>query len=821
MQTLIQDLRYGARTLLKQPGFTLIAVLTLALGIGANTAIFSLVNAILLKPLPVAEPWQLISLYTVDEKNRQQFFNLAPISYPNFKDYREQNQVFSGLVAHQQVALSLSTGKEAQQVTGEIVSGEYFDVLGVKASLGRTFLPEEDRTPGTHPVVVLSHRLWQTQFGGAADLVGKTVRLNNQNFTVVGVAPRNFTGTNLLAPVDAWVPMMMYAQVFTGPLREYFNDRRALLLNVTGRLKPNVSQAQAEESLKTLARGLEQQFPRDNEKRSVALVPLPQTAINPNLRDNFVRAGALLMSVVGLVLLIACANVANLLLARALGRRREIAIRLALGAGRGRLIRQLLTESLLLALLGGGLGLLCAVWARSVLWSFRPPFLEDTHLDISLNAAVLGFTLLISLLTGALFGLAPALRATRADLVTDLKDKSAQQQRERHGLNLRNALVVTQVALSMVALCGAGLFLRSLQNAQRLDPGFETEKLALLSFNIGTLGYNEAQGQEFYRRALERAQSVPGVRVAAISSNGPFGGGFQRSVTPEGETLPPGSRGILTTTNNIGPQYLEALGMRLRSGRQFTEMDQPESPHVAIVNEAAARRFWPGQDVIGKRFRFYGDEFWHEVAGVVNNTTLFTLGEDPQPQIFLPLRQHYAPAVTVYARTDGAPEQVLSTLQRELQSLDPNLALVGVQTMPQVLAQALWAPRIGAALLSIFGVLALLLAALGLYGVLAYLVRQRTQEIGVRLALGAPRRNILTLVLKQGMTLVGIGVAVGIGAGLLATRLLASLLYDVSLFDPVAFLAMPALLIVIALLGCYIPARRATQVDPLVALRNE
>jgi predicted permease len=322
MQTLIQDLRYGARTLLKQPGFTLIAVLTLALGIGANTAIFSLVNAILLKPLPVAEPWQLISLYTVDEKNRQQFFNLAPISYPNFKDYREQNQVFSGLVAHQQVALSLSTGKEAQQVTGEIVSGEYFDVLGVKASLGRTFLPEEDRTPGTHPVVVLSHRLWQTQFGGAADLVGKTVRLNNQNFTVVGVAPRNFTGTNLLAPVDAWVPMMMYAQVFTGPLREYFNDRRALLLNVTGRLKPNVSQAQAEESLKTLARGLEQQFPRDNEKRSVALVPLPQTAINPNLRDNFVRAGALLMSVVGLVLLIACANVANLLLARALGRRR-------------------------------------------------------------------------------------------------------------------------------------------------------------------------------------------------------------------------------------------------------------------------------------------------------------------------------------------------------------------------------------------------------------------------------------------------------------------------------------------------------------------
>jgi predicted permease len=821
MQTLLQDLRYGARVLLKKPGFTLAAVLSLALGIGANTAIFTLVNALLLKPLPVAEPARLVSVFGTDEKNRGQFLNYMGLSYPNFKDYRDENQVFDGLLAHQQIALNLATSQEPQQVTGEIVSGNYFDVLGVKAAAGRTFLPEEDRTPGAHPVAVLSHSLWQTRFGGDRTLVGKTVRLNNQSFTVVGIAPENFRGTNLLAPADLWVPLMMHEQVFTGVFREYFNDRRALLMNATARLKPGVTIEQAESAMKNLAANLEQQHPRDNEKRSITLVPLSLSAINPNFRQVFVRSGALLMTIVGLVLLIACANVANLLLVRAAGRRKEIAVRLALGAGRGRLIRQLLTESLLLALLGGLGGLIIAAWGRSALWSFRPPFLEDTAIDTGLSGEVLGFTLLLTLLTGVLFGLAPALRATRVALVTELKDKSTQANRDARLFSLRNALVVVQVALSLVALIGAGLFLRSLRSAQQINPGFETQKMGVLSFNVGTLGYTEAQGHEFYRRVQERVAAVPGVESAAVASNPPFGGGFQRSVTPEGEALPAGSRGILTTVNSVGLKFFETLNIPLLGGRQFSDVDREGVTQVAIINEAAAKRFWPGQDVIGKRFRFYGDDFLHEIVGLARNTAVFNIGEDPVPQIFLPLRQHYAPAVTLFVRAQGDPAAALGTVRRELQNLDTNLPLVGVLTLTEIVERGLWAPRMGAALLGVFGALALLLAAIGLYGVLAYSVSQRTQEIGLRMALGAGRSNILALVIRQGMTLVATGVVLGIGAGLLATRLVANLLYNVGAADPVTFVAMPLLLLFVAMLACYLPARRAMKVDPMIALRYE
>jgi predicted permease len=805
----------------KQPGFTLVAVLSLALGIGANTAIFTLVNAILLKPLPVAEPSRLVSVFGTDEKNRGQFLDYMPISQPNFKDYRDQNTVFAGLFAHQLLPLALTTRTAPQQITAEIASGNYFETLGVNAGLGRIFTPAEDTTPGAHPVVVLSHALWQTRFGAEPSLLGQTVKLNNHSFTVIGIAPEGFRGTNLLAPADLWVPMMMHEQVFTGVFREFFNDRRALLMNVTGRLKPGVTLEQAESAMKSIASALEQQYPRDNEKRSVTLVPLPVSAINPNLRDAFVKSGALLMSVVGVVLLIACANVANLLLVRATARRREIAIRLALGAGRVRLLRQLLTESLLLALFGGGLGLLLAVWGRSLLWSFRPPFLQDASLDISLNGTVLGFTLLLSLLTGLVFGLAPALRAARSELVSELKDKVSQTSHEHRWFSLRNALVVVQVALSLVALLGAWLFVRSLHNAQQIHPGFETERMMALSFQVGALGYNEAQGQEFYRRVQERTATIPGVQMTAISSNAPFAGGFQRSVTPEGETLPQGSRGILSTTNSIGLHYFETLGTPLLNGRLFTDADHADVTPVAIINEAAAKRFWPGQNAVGKRFRFFGDEAYREVVGIVATTVVGNLGEEPQPQFYLPLRQSYADSATLYVRTQADPASVLNAVRQAVQNLEPNLPLTNVQTMREVLQLGLWAPRMGAVLLGIFGVLALLLASVGLYGVLAYTVSQRTQEIGIRMALGANARAVLRMVLQQGMALVLAGVGGGLIVGLFVTRMLTSLLFAVSAADPLTFVAMPVLLLLVALLACCVPAWRATKVDPMIALRYE
>ena len=820
LEILWQDLRYGIRLLRTKPGFAAAAVLSLALGIGANTTIFTLVNALLLRPLPVTAPAQLVSVYGTDENNRGQFLSYTPLSYLNFRDYREQSRVFSGLVAHTRIAMSLTTAGEPQQAPAEIVSADYFDVLGVKAFLGRTFTSEEDKILGAQPVVVLSHALWQTRFGGAPTLVGKTVRLNNLNYTVIGIAPQHFRGTDLAAASDLWIPMMMHDHVFTGAMRDYFNSRRSILMDVTGRLKPGVSFGQAEGEMKAIAARLEQQYPRENVKRGVSMIPLSHSAIHPNFRRVFVQSGAMLMAVVGLVLLIACANVANLLLVRSEARRREIAMRLALGARRGRLVRQLLTESFMLAGLGGALGLLLAVWGRELLWALRPPFLQNTSIDISLNGKVLGFTLLLSLLTSLIFGLAPAWRASRAELVADLKGKSAQASHGHRWFSLRHALIVFQVALSLVALIGAGLFLRSLHHARRINPGFETEKMMTLSFVVGALGYSEAQGQEFYRRAEQRVETIPGVERAAVSSVAPFAWGFHRTVTPDGGTLP-GGQGILVTTNQVCLKYFDALGIALLDGRQFTERDREGVSRIAIINEAAASLFWPGQNAIGKRFRFYGDDSSREIVGLARNTVALNLGEEPQPQIFLPIQQNYSPAVTLFVRTQGNPADVLNAVRREVQSLDQNLPLVNIKTLPEILGEALWAPRMSAALLGFFGALALVLAAVGLYGVMAYTVTERKREIGIRLALGAERDQILLLVLKRGLGLVAVGALLGVGAGWLALRMLTNLLYDVSVVDPLTFVAMPTLLFLVALVACYLPARRAMKVDPLLTLRCE
>jgi predicted permease len=820
MTTLLQDLRYGARMLVKKPALTVVAVISLALGIGANTTIFTLINAVFLNPLPVREASRLMTVFGTDEKNKGNFLNFMPVSHPNFEDYRRANDVFSGLVAFMGVGMSLSTGGEPEQVGGLMVSGDYFDVLGVKAAVGRTFGAEEDRTPGAHPVVVLGHGLWQRRFGGDRSIVGKQITLNNHSFTVIGVAPENFRGTFAIGNTDFWVPTAMRDQVLTGQLREWFTTRRALLFNVVGRLKDGVTKEQAEASMRAIGSRLEREYPNDNEQRSVMLMPLTESAINPNFRPVFVRAGGLLMTVVALVLLIACANVANLLLARATARKKEMAVRAALGAGRMRIVRQLLTESVLLSLMGGLAGLAVAYWGRDLLWSFRPPFFDQNAIDLSLDPRVLGFTLLLSLLTGLLFGLAPALQVSRPDLVTELKDRSSQPQQGRR-FSLRNLLVVAQVALSLVALVGAGLFVKSLRNAQQIDPGFETEKLAVMTFNLGAQGYTAERGQEFYRQVRERVAGVAGVAAAAVATNPPFGGGLLRSVFVEGREVAPGGRGILTDVNTIGLGYFETLGIPLLKGRDFAPTDRENTPRVAVINEAMARRFWPGEEAIGKRFRFHGDQAPIEIVGVVRNSTVINLGEDPRPVAYTPLLQNYAPQVTLHVRTAGSPDSVLGTVRREVQALERNLPLQNVNTVGEIIAQALWAPRMGAGLLGLFGLLALLLAGVGLYGVISYSVGQRTQEIGVRMALGARAVDILRMVVGQGVVLVVVGVGVGIAAALALTRPVSTLLYSVNAADPLIYAGVAAVLVVTALVACYVPARRAMKVDPLVALRYE
>lgn len=821
METLIQDVRYGLRMLFRNPGFTLVAVLSLALGIGANTTIFTLVNTVLLHPIPVRDPERLVSLFMTDEKNKNNQFNLFQVSHLNYKDYRDQNGVFEETAAYVGSAINLSGGGEPEQIGGDLVSGNFFSLLGVEPALGRAFLPEEDKVDGAHPVTVLSDRLWRRRFAADPALVGKSITLNGQSFTVIGIAPRGFQGVNTLGGPDLWVPLAMHGQILSGFLAENFEDRRALLFNVVARLKPGVTLQQAESEIRIIAARLEKEYPAPNAGRSVTLLPVSQATVNPNIRRLFVVAGGLLMTVVGLVLLIACANVANLLLARATGRRKEIAIRLSMGAGRLRLVRQLLTESVVLALLGGAAGLLVAFWARDLLLAFRPPQAFFGEFGLDLDARVLLFTLLVSLATGVVFGLVPALQASRPDLVVELKERTGQPGHAGRRVNLRSALVVGQVALALVSLIGAGLFLRSLRNTERIDPGFDAGNLLTLSFDVGALGFDRVRGEEHHRRLLETVRAIPGVRSAALSANLPMGGGIGRTVFPEGQEAAAGAVGQFTTANEMSVGYFDTVGISIRRGRDINDMDREGAPLVVVINEAMAKQFWKREDAIGKRFKFFGDEAFREVVGVVEDTKIFTLGEDPQPQAYIPVLQFYNPGMTLNVRAAGDGAVLLPAVRREVQALQPTMPLTNVQTAGQLIAQVLWAPRMGAALLGIFGLIALVLAAIGIYGVMSYSVNQRTVEFGLRMALGASPRDVLRMVLRQGMLLVACGLLIGIVTALLATRLVGALLVGLSATDPMTYAFISLLLAAVAALAGYVPARRATRVDPMMALRSE
>jgi predicted permease len=806
MNGIAEDLRLGLRALAKNRAFAAAAVLSLALGIGANTTLFTLLDAILLRPLPVQDPASLVALYTVDSHNPGYLLS----SVPNFQDYRERNPVFSSLMLYSAVTMSVTRDGEPRLTVGQLVSGDYFTALGVRMARGRGFRPDEDAAPGARPVAVISHGLWTRQFDRDPRAVGGKIEIDGRPFDIIGVAPEGFQGLDKLISTDVWTPFMMYPQVY--PNVAWVTERRALAFSVVGRLKPGVSLRQAETAMNTLAANLEQRYPLENQGRRVKLVSLAEASISPRNRPAIANAGVALMTVATLVLLIACANVANLQLVRAAARTKEFAVRLAMGASRWRLVRQLLTESAMLGLAGGGAGLLLARWARDVLWAARPPMLAFAGVRLSLDPRVLFYTLGLSLATGLIFGLAPALRAATPDLAKDLKERSSQPQKSA----ARNTLVVGQVAFSLVALIGAGLFVRSLASALQMDPGFTPGHLGIVAFNLADQGYSQARGSGFQASVVERAAAIPGVVSAALAKDPPLHVSMARTATPEGQT----GQGRFTPTSPISPGYLRTMEIPLQRGRDFGPSDGPEAPRVTIVNEAAAAAWWPDQEALGKTIRFQGDPRPAEVIGVARNANYQSIGEPPQPLIYLCAGQYYFPMAVLYIRTEGDPAATLAAARAEVQSMDRGLPLQS-ETVGETIREALWAPRLAAWLLAVFGGLALLLSMVGIYGVTSYSVSQRAREIGVRAALGATPGQVQLLVLREGFRLAAAGSTAGLAIALLATSSVRKLLFGVSPWDPLTFIAAPLFLLLVAMAACWLPALRATRIDPANALRDE
>lgn len=812
MQTILQNLRYSLRRLRKSPGFAFIAILSLALGIGANTAIFSLVNTVLLRPLPVEQPERLVNVYTNLNKGRED----SIFSYPNYRDVRDRNDVFTGFMIYRIAPMSLSHQGNNERIWSYLVSGNYFDVLGVKAMLGRTFQPDEDQTRKSHPVAVMSYGTWQKRFAADPAIVGKTVLINGRNFTIVGVMPKDFVGTEVAYQAELFVPFMM-AEVIE-PGNDYLDCRSCDNIFAAGRLKPGVTRQQAEASLQTLMQQLAKEYPNDNEGRGVKVSPVG--LFLPSIRDSVMGFSWVLMAVVGLVLLIACVNLANLLVARATERKKEIAIRLAIGANRWQLIQQLLTESVLLSFIGGVLGLLLAFAITDYVGKIKLPMDISLTFDLRIDWRVMVFALGVSVFTGLLFGLLPALQSTKADLVQSLKDEGSVAGIRR--ARLRSTLVVAQMALSVLLLICAGLIVRSLQAAQTMRPGFNPANAVAMTFDVGLQGYDEARGRAFHKQVLERVKALPGVRHASLAMALPLSLNYNNNtVYIEGQPPTSNANLPLSVTNTVMPDYFAAMGIALR-GRDFTERDNKPESRVAIVNESFARRFWPGQEAIGKRFNFSGpnDPYW-EIIGIAADGKYDSLGEEQKIAVYRPMLRDYATWTSLIARTAGDPQAVIGAIRNEIRQLDPTLPISGVKTMQEHMNVPLFPARVAATVLGSFGVLALVLAAIGIYGVMAYSVSQRTREIGIRMALGALRHDVAKMIVGQGLKLVSMGVAIGLSAAFLLTRFLAVVLYGVSATDLMTFVAIPLLLAMIALLACYVPARRAANVDPMKALRHD
>jgi predicted permease len=803
--------------LIKSPGFTVVAFFAIALGIGVNTTIFSVVNALLLRPLPVGHPEQLVQMFTVDPRIGQQ-----ANSYLNYRDYAEQNSVFDGLAAYQFASMGMTVDGETTNIFGQLASGNYFSVLQVPAALGRTFLPEEDTTLNGHPVVVLSHKFWK-KLGADPAIVGSIVTLNGRPFTVIGVAARSFTGTDVGVAPDLWAPMAMRGWIM--PANDWYENRRALMVNAVGRLKPGVSIAQAQAQLKTIARQLEQAYPELNKNRSVTLESLEHAKTQglggPGNERGVQNVAGLLLCAAGSILLIACANVANLLLARATSRQREMAVRLALGAGRRRLIQQLLTESVLLALFGGLGGIVLAYWFGDVLLSLLPPSPVPLNLNPQPDARVLLFAFGLAVLSGVIFGLAPALQTSRWDLTQGLRERAGTGG-STSKWNLRNLLVIAQIGGSLLLLIASGLFLKAFHNAQAIDPGFRTTNLALLSIDMNLAGYDPARGKQAARTLLEQVRREPQVSSADLGTTLPLGfGGYGRTIFVEGRAPDAEGNGRFANVNAITPGYFSTMAIPLLHGRAFTEQDcEREKPQVAIISETMARQFWPGEEAVGKRFHFF-QETPLEVIGVTRDVKAFSLGEAAAPMVYVPLNGSPDGGVTLLIHTTAAPGPVLAAAHRLVREFDNHIPIIYEKTIADHMAFALWPSWMGAVLLGSFGLLALVLASMGVYGVMAYSVNQRTRELGIRMALGAQNSQVMRLVLGQGMTLAAIGLVLGLTIAFGSTRLVGALLYGVNPSDPFVFAMVTSLLALAAFAACYFPARRAIKIDPVRALRFE
>jgi len=813
-----QDLRYGARMLLKKPGFTLIAVFTLALGIGVNTTIFSFTNALLLRPLPgIAEPERLVQIGRTAKDNP-----FGTLAYPDYLDYREQNTTLDGIAIYSGTTLHLSTGQEAERVKGTLVSGNYFEVLGARAAQGRLLAPADAQTEGAQPVAVISASLWRRRFGADPNIVEKTVSLNSHGYTIIGVASDGFAGAKIGEKIDVWIPITMAQYADPGLARldgKQFRFRGLVWLWAFGRLKLGVTAEHAGADLSNIARRLAEVHTQTNKDRGVALVA--GVGLRPDDKKPARNFTQFLLIAVGIVLLIACANVAGLLLARASSRRKEISIRLALGAGRLRVIRQLLTESLMLSLCGALLGLLIAAWLCAWLQRWLPERYLGMPLavDLNLDVRVLGFTFALALLTGVLFGLMPALQLSKPDLVADLKEQRITG-RGAGLARMSSALVVVQAALSLVLLVGAGLCLRTLHNARAINFGFDTERVLTARLDLGRQSYAESQGQLFYQQLLERAQALPGVQQASLALSVPLNGAdYGTGIKLEGR-----AEQISLLYNIVTSHYFGTMGIPLLLGRDFSPHDDVQAPRVAIVNESLARQLWPNENPIGKRFtvqkRSY-DNLPVEVIGLTRDIAGYGPFAPMPAQLYLPLPQCYGTEMTLHLRTKGKPEQLIAALQQTIRELDKNLPVYEVRTLAWQLDNSLTPQRMAALLISGFGLLAMALAAIGLYGVMSYAVAERTQELGIRMALGAQTGDVLVLVMKQGCKLAVIGALIGLGGAWAVTRSIKTLLYGVSATDPLTFVLTGAALMLVALLACWIPARRATKVDPLVTLRYE
>jgi macrolide transport system ATP-binding/permease protein len=807
MRTLMKDLRYGIRMLAKTPGFTIVAVLSLALGIGANTTVFSLLDAILLRSLPVQNPEQIVDIATREAGGEPH----ADFSYPLYAGLRDHNDVLSGMVAYVDTSLGLAAGDQTERIRAEFVSANYFSVLGIQPVIGSAFAPDDER-PGAARAAVISYALWK-RLGGEPAALQKTIALNGRTFSVVGVAPRQFPGLLRGMQTDVWLTL---------PHRVDFEDDPKLLtsdqvswLSLAGRLKPGVTTKQAQARLTALLPGVSEEA-RQSGKWEAALSKA--AGGNEVYVAELSRPVTLLFIAVVLVLAIACANVASLLLARAKTRGKEIGIRLALGATRPRIVRQLLTESLLLALAGGALGFLTALWASGLASGLRTRAGGNLDLDVTPNTRVLVFTLAASVLTVLLFGVLPALRASRLELVPMLKGSTTTPV-FRRGPSLHSLLVVTQVTLSLVLLTGAGLFLRSLWKLQSIEKGFTGDNVLAMSLNMDLQGYDDSRGKNFYAAALEDLSTFPGIQSVTLASALPVSAGGSRMERPANGTKPAVGEYVSIDIVSVSPRFFETTGLPLLSGRDFRLIDTDKSARVTIVNETMAKKFWPQADPIGRSFNDGLTTF--EVVGVAADTKYRNLREPPRLAMYQPLTQSYRPSMNLLVRTATDPATLAPAIQTHLHSIEPALAIFNIRTLFEHVGRTLYVERMESALLAFFGLLALVLTAIGIYGVVAYSVAQRTREVGIRMALGAQKRDVLKLILVKGLALVAWGTGFGLIGCYWLARLVSNQLYGVSPNDPATLATVAAVLVAVALLASYVPARRALKVDPLAALRYE